>query len=136
MQVNYTSFDRAVGYNCKNKKKPFYLIKPIFVIVSYANKKLYLRLDDPNFTSDGCTIPYIFRWLIGCKHTPEYLPASIIHDYILRHPEIVNYDRQLASLILKTALLNEGVKPFKAQLMYLAAELCQWVKNFKNRKWR
>lgn len=136
MRVDYTSFDKAIGYNYKNRKKPFYLLYAIFVIVRYGSQKICFKLDDPNFLSDGCTIPYIFRWLIGCKHTPEYLPASIIHDYILRHPEIVNYDRQLASLILKTALLNEGVKPFKAQLMYLAAELCQWVKNFKNRKWR
>lgn len=39
MQVNYTSFDKAIGYDYKNKKKPFYLIQPVYVIVSYANKK-------------------------------------------------------------------------------------------------
>ena len=136
MQVNYTSFDRAVGYNCKNKKKPFYLIKPIFVIVSYANKKLYLRLDDPKFTSDGCTLWKIFWLILGCPHSPEYLPASIIHDYILDNPHLVHYHRELASQIFKTTLLKEGVSLLKAQIMYIAVDFWQWLKNFRTRKWR
>lgn len=136
MQVNYTSFDKAIGYDYKNKKKPFYLIQPVYVIVSYANKKIYLRLDDPNFISDGCTLWKVFWLILGCPHTPQYLPASLIHDWILAHPQSVNYSRKLASRIFKTALLNEGVNPFKAQLMYLAVDIFQWVKNFKTRKWR
>lgn len=135
MQVDYTSFDRAVGYNYKNKEKPFYLFEPVYVIIRYANKKLYFKLEK-GFTSDGCSIPYIFRWLIGCQHTPEYIPASLIHDWVLQHPQIVDRNRKFSSLILKTVLLNEGVKPLKAQLMYLAAELCQWWNNFKIHKWK
>ena len=90
MQVNYTSFDKAIGYDYKNKKKPFYLIQPVYVIVSYANKKIYLRLDDPNFISDGCTLWKVFWIILGCPHSPEYLPASLIHDWILAHPQSVN----------------------------------------------
>lgn len=136
MQVFYTSFDKAIGYNCKNKNKPFYLIQPVYVIVSYANKNLYLRLDESDFISDGCSIPIGFRWLFGCPHTGKYLPASIIHDWILEHPESVNYNRQFASRIFKQALLNEGVKPLKAQIMYLAVDIWQTVKNVFTRKWR
>lgn len=135
MQVDYTSFDRAVGYNYKNSTKPFYLLEPVYVIIRYANKKLYFKLEE-SFTSDGCSIPYIFRWLIGCQHTPGYIPASLIHDWVLQHPQAVHRNRKFSSLILKTALLKEGANPFKAQLMYLAAELCQWVGNFKTRRWR
>ena len=86
--------------------------------------------------SDGCTIPKVFRWLIGCPHTGKYLPASIIHDYILEHPQTVNYNRRFASRIFKTALLNEGVSPLKAQIMYLAVDIWQAVKNIKTKKWR
>ena len=136
MQVNYTSFDRAVGYNCKNKKKPFYLLYAVYVIVSYANKKIYLKLDDANFTSDGCTLWKIFWLILGCPHSPEYLPASLIHDWILEHPETVNYNRELASRIFKIVLLNEGVTPLKAQIMYLAVDIWQAVKNVFIRKWR
>ena len=136
MQINYTKFDKAIGYNCKNSKKPFYLIQPIFVIVSYANKKLYLRLDDANFTSDGCTLWKIFWLILGCPHSPEYLPASIIHDWILEHPETVHYNRKLASRIFKQVLLNEGVNKIKAEIMYLTVDIVQWVKNFKTGEWR
>ena len=136
MQVNYTSFDRAVGYNCKNKKKPFYLLYAVYVIVSYANKKIYLKLDDANFTSDGCTLWKIFWLILGCPHSPEYLPASLIHDWILEHPETVHYNRKLASRIFKAVLLNEGVSPLKAQLMYIAVDIWQALKNVFIRKWR
>ena len=135
MQVNYTSFEKAVGYNCKNPEKSFYLTDPIFIIVVYANKKIWLKIPC-DFTSDGCTIPKGFRWLIGCPHTGKYLPASIIHDYILEHPQTVNYNRRFASRIFKTALLNEGVSPLKVQIMYLAVDIWQAVKNIKTKKWR
>lgn len=135
MQVNYTSFDRAVGYNCKNKKKPFYLIYAVYVIVRDKDK-LCFKLDDPKFTSDGCTLWKIFWLILGCPHSPEYLPASIIHDWVLEHPETVHYNRKLASRIFKIVLLNEGVNPLKAQIMYLAVDIWQAVKNVVIRKWR
>ena len=135
MQVNYTDISRIVGYNYEKSEKAFYLTDPIFVIVVYANKKIWLKIPC-DFTSDGCTIPKGFRWLIGCPHTGKYLPASIIHDYILEHPQTVNYNRRFASRIFKTALLNEGVSPLKAQIMYLAVDIWQAVKNVFIRKWR
>lgn len=136
MQVFYTRFDKVIGYNYKNENNPFYLIHPIYVIVRYANKKLYLKLDESDFISDGCSIPKGFRWLFGCPHTGKYLPASIIHDWILKHPENVHYHRALANQIFKTVLLNEGVSPLKAQFMYLAVDIWQAVKNVFVRKWR
>lgn len=134
MQVFYTDFSHAIGFNYKSDK-PFYLEDHIFFIVEYANKRLRERIQR-GFRSDGCTIPYVFRWLIGCPHTGAYLPASIIHDWILEHPETVHYNRQFASRIFKTALLNEGVSPLKAQIMYMAVDFWQWLKNFRTRKWR
>lgn len=136
MQVDYTSFDKSVGYNCKNKKRPFYLLYGVYVLAREGNKKLYFKLDDPKYTSDGCTIPRVFRIIFGCPHKPEYLPASLIHDWILEHPETVNYNRKFASQIFKTVLLNEGVSPLKAHVMYLAVDIWQALKNVFIRKWR
>lgn len=134
MQVFYTDFSHAIGFNYKSGK-PFYLEDHVFFIVEYANKRLRERIQR-GFRSDGCTIPYVFRWLIGCPHTGAYLPASIIHDWILEYPETVHYKRKLASRIFKTALLNEGISPLKAQIMYIAVDFWQWLKNFRTRKWR
>lgn len=135
IEVNYTDFATAIGYNYRNKKKPYYLMQHIIVIVRVATQTYYIKLDK-GFTSDGCTVPYIFRWIIGCQHTPEYIPASLIHDWILQHPQTVHRNRKLSSLILKTALLNEGVTPLKAHVMYLAVEFAQWWNNFKTKRWR
>lgn len=134
MQVFYTDFSHAIGFNYKSGK-PFYLEDHVFFIVEYANKRLRERIQR-GFSSDGCTIPYVFRWLIGCPHTGAYLPASIIHDWILAHPEKVFHNRKFASRIFEQALLNEGVSPLKAHVMYLAVEFAQWWNNFKTKRWR
>lgn len=133
MQVFYTDFSRAVGFNYKSDK-PFYIEEHVFFIVEYNNKRIRECIRR-GFVSDGCTIPYLFRCLLGCQHTGQYLPASIIHDYILQNPEIVHYNRKIASQIFKTALLNEGVSPLIAELMYLAVDIWQAAKNIFIKKW-
>lgn len=136
MDVNFTSFDKVIGYNYNNRQKPFYLLSPVIVIVSYAvTKRKYLKIQE-DFTSDGCTLWRIFWLILGCPHKPEYLPASIIHDWVLEHPEIVNYDRKFSSQIFKTVLLKIGVNPVKAQIMYLAVEFWQSLTNIWRNKWK
>lgn len=136
MQVNYTSFDKALGYNCKNKEKPFYLLQPIYVIVSCGNKKNYLKLHNGTFTSDGCSIPWIFRLFLGCKHKPEYVAASIIHDYIIENPQTVNYNRKLSSQIFYNVLLQEKVNKYLAYVLYLGVEIGQIYNTIFKGKWR
>lgn len=136
MEVNYTSFDKAIGYNCNNTKKPFYLLEPIIVIVSYAkSKRKYLKLET-GFISDGCTLWKIFWLILGCPHCPEFVPASIIHDWILENPHVVNYNRKFSSRIFKTVLLTTGVNPIKAQIMYLAVEFWQSFTNLWRKRWK
>ena len=74
--------------------------------------------------------------MLGCPHTPEYLPARLIHDYVLNNPETVIHNRNLSSRIFKQVLLNEGVNKVKAEIMYLTVDIVQWVKNFKTGKWK
>lgn len=136
MDVNFTSFDKNIGFNCNNRNRPFYLLNSIIVIVSYADtKRKYLRIQE-SFTSDGCTLWKIFWLILGCPHKSEYLPASIIHDWILEHPETVNYNRKFSSQIFKTVLLKTGVNPVKAQIMYLAVEFWQNLTNIWRKKWK
>lgn len=131
--ITYTDISKAVGYNYKNKETPFYLINPIFFVIDGGVPHKIER----NFLSDGCTIKWrILQLLFGCMHTCEYLPGSLIHDWIMKHPHVVDYDRKKSSQVLRAALLKEGVHPFKAQLMYLGVELAQWFFNFKTKRWR
>lgn len=135
IEVNYTDFAQVVGYNYRNREKPYYLIQHIIVIVRVDTQTYYIKLDK-GFTSDGCTIPRFLWNMFGCPHTPKYLPASIIHDWILAHPEKVFHNRKFASRIFEQALLNEGVSPLNAHVMYLAVEFAQWWNNFKTKRWR
>lgn len=135
MFILHTDISKILGYDYKNESKPFYLQKSVKFAVSYKGEIKRHEIEQ-GFTSDGCTIPKIFWVLIGCPHTPKYIPASLIHDWILDNPEAVDYDRKYADLVFKTELLNCGVKPSKAQRMYLAVELWQSVSNLWRHKWR
>ena len=126
------ALDKRVGFNYSDPKTPFYLLKEWSVLFmlekDFGREKIWVHIPK-GFKSDGCTLKLkLFRILLGCSHTPQYLPASLIHDYVLEHPELVGYDRNLGSRLLYTALLEENVHPFKAYLMYVCVDLYQLIK--------
>lgn len=133
MEINYI-LDKEIGYNYLNKSKPFRILRGAPIRVCIGKRKIYFMIP-AGFSSDGCSIPKFARFFLGCPHTPEYVPASIIHDYLLARPDIVRYDRKTASEIFLNALLKEGVCPIQAVIMYLAVDLWQWIKNFFVEKW-
>lgn len=128
MKIFYTDISKSLGYDYK-KDKPLYVTREIFVIVQLKNdKKIYLKIPK-GFESDGCTLKFRILWLLfGCPHTGKYIPASIIHDYILDNHELVCYNVVMSSSIFKQALLNEKVNIFTSNLMYLAVLIYQTVK--------
>ena len=129
----YYNFERDIGFNYKGKK-PFYLLKQVFVKIEREKRVQWLEIPQ-GFTSDGCSIPKLLRFIFGCPHTPEYVPASIIHDYLVENPHLVDYDRQRASLIFFHALINEDVCPVKAALMFLGVEIWQAFSNLWEDRW-
>lgn len=129
----YYNFSNDIGFNIK-QKKPFYLLKRVYVKIEKEKRVQWLEIPQ-GFTSDGCSIPKIFRFLLGCPHTPEYVPASIIHDYLVENPVLVDYDRHRASLIFFHALINAGVCPVKAALMFLGVEIWQKISNIWEDRW-
>lgn len=130
----YYDFRTDIGFDYKQNKKPFTLLKRVFIRIEKEKRVQWLTIPQ-GFNSDGCSIPKLFRFLLGCPHTPKYVPASIIHDYLVENPELVDYDRERASLIFFHALLKEGVCPVQAVIMYFAVDLWQRVKNLWTEKW-
>ena len=133
MELGY-NFDHEIEYNYKDRKKPFRIVRGVVVSYKQGVKSRPFMIPK-GFSSDGCSIPKVLRFLLGCPHTPEYVPASIIHDYLLENPDIVRYDRKTASTIFFHALLKEGVCPATAVIMFLAVDIWQWVKNLWTRVW-
>ena len=121
--IEYDDFELLYQYK---KQKCFFNLKSNVVKVQIEGFARSFVL--PNgFQSDGCTIPKIFRFILGCNHTGKYVAASLIHDFLLEHDEIIP-NRKLVSQAFKAALLKEGVNPIKANLMYFAVELWQILK--------
>ena len=134
MKLAYSKmlFAQNIGFNYLNEKEPFYVLNEVYFILD--NKYFAIK---KGFTSDGCTLKFkILKLIFGCQHTNKYLPASIIHDWILQNPHVVDFDRKKSSLIFKEALLKENVNKFFAELMFLGVEFWQWKENKKTKKWK
>lgn len=129
MFVEYPNFSKLVGYDCKNKEKPLYLLKDVQIKTSFENiKTLIIK---KGFTSDGCTFKSrIIKFVLGCEHTPEYVPAAIVHDYCCKNK--LKIPRKEATELFETMLIFEGVKPKKARKMAFWMNLYQkYIKGWK-----
>lgn len=78
------------------------------------------------FTWDGASIPRIFWFIIGGKGSPEFLVASLLHDYICKNRIVVQNDRYLSSVILRDVLIACGTPKWKANLMFFCVD--NWQK--------
>lgn len=132
-EVCVSKAKNCIGYDVTDEKKPFYLLNNVFVVIE--TYKDIIRFAIPKgYKWDGCTIKGKFLQLFfGCSHTPEYVIPSLLHDYILDHKDIVEYDRELSSEILEVSLINWGVGKLKAKIMRIAVDL--WQKYIRGDEW-
>lgn len=113
------------------RKKPF--INNVDVTFTIVFDGVEYRIFIPkNYTWDGATIPFGFRWILGGKGNPAFLVASCVHDKLCECKWLVNNNRALSSLIFKELLLACGCGELKAKIMYFAVDnfqkLCGWEK--------
>jgi len=111
--------------------KPFLNKRNITFTINYGGEEYRLHIPK-GYTWDGATIPFGFRWILGGKGNPQFLTASCVHDKMCECKWLVDYDRELSSIIFKELLLACGCSKFKAQVMFIA------VDNFQKlvRGWR
>lgn len=115
LSVLYPDISYLVGYNKSNKEEPFYLSEGVKFRVK-KNGNVFKYFIPKNFTSDGCTLKLKLLWLlVGCPHTPEFLPAALIHDFFCKNKHLI--DRQTATEIFVYVLICEGVNCKKAHRM-------------------
>lgn len=135
MQVRYTNPENLIGFNPHEFVKPFFLTNRLIVNIVELSFNLWVVVP-LGFKSDGCSIPWIFRLILGCKHNPKYVVASIIHDYIVENPQVVDYNRKLSSQIFYNVLLKEKVNKYLAYVLYLGVEIGQIYNTIFKGKWR
>lgn len=129
MFIDYPNFSKLVGYDCKNKEKPLYLLKDVQIKIISDETKIVII--PKGFTSDGCTLKTkILKAIFGCEHTPEYVPASIVHDNFCTNKEF--FQREEATEVFKIMLISEGVELKKAKQMAFWMNLYQkYIKGWK-----
>ena len=131
MEIFYTDFSRLLGFDYRDSK-PLYLTSPVTVVVSTLNCICFVI--PSGYRSDGCTLKFRVFWLLfGCPHTGKYVPASVIHDYVVENPELVNGDLRLSTDIFYFVLLKEGVNGVIANLMRFFVYWYQKI--FKKERW-
>lgn len=135
MQVSYTNPENLIRFNPHEIVKPFFLTNRLIVNIVELSFNLWVVVP-LGFKSDGCSIPWIFRLILGCKHNPKYVVASIIHDYIVENPQVVDYNRKLSSQIFYNVLLKEKVNKYLAYVLYLGVEIGQIYNTIFKGKWR
>lgn len=70
-------------------------------------------------TTDGASIPDLFKPIIGESFEPDYLPAAVIHDHYTNRLHRVRPWRDTARVFYQAMLVN-GVNVVKAKTMYFA----------------
>lgn len=107
----------------KNKnKKQFITCTPSTLMIIFEDGSEFSIFADKGYIFDGATIPFN----IG-KGDMRLLIPALFHDILCDNKALVDYNRKLASLIFKEALIYCGVSKVKADFMYRAVEAYQIV---------
>lgn len=111
----------------KNKKQFITCMASTLKVIFEDGEELPI-LVDKGYIFDGATIPFN----VG-KGDMRLLIPALFHDKLCDDKASIYYNRKLADLIFKEALIHCGVNKVKADLMYRAVEAyqiicCDWRK--------
>lgn len=113
------------------KKFPFICKSSLNVaIFDHKKEKCYKFTIHKDYCWNGSDIPRFFWRLVGAKSEPQYLIASCLHDWVLEHKQVIDYNRRLSTEIFKACLLEAGVGKIKASIMAEAVDLFQRFQNW------
>lgn len=112
----------------KNADKPFTLMNTIeYTSESYNDKNYVIRIKR-KFSWNGANIPKLFWRIIGSQYNPDFLPASMIHDWLCYNKNFIEkHGVQVSSDIFKDILILYRVPAWKATLMATAVRLWQYT---------
>jgi len=118
----------------KSKKKFPFINKRTLEVRIFDHKKgrTYGFTIPKNYCYDGCTIPR-FAWsLIGVsKENNGGLIASMVHDYLTEHKELIMNDRALSTNVFNALLCVGHINPVRRFLMKNSVAMyqtlfCKW----------
>ena len=111
-----------IAVDVTNKKKPFKLLNSVMYVSDY----LYPVYINKGYTWNGANIPRFLWRLIGSQYNPEYLEASMVHDWLCENKQfILEHGAKISSDIFRDILIENGISKFKANVMRTAVFVWQ-----------
>lgn len=129
--MDYNSFDKEPWINVdpNNEEKPFILMNNIaYLSGRYRDCESYRIVINKGYNWNGANIPRFLWRLVGSQYNPEFLPASMIHDWLCEHKDfIIRKGVKISSDIFKDILILYKVPKAKAWIMASAVRAFQYT---------
>ena len=133
--MKYNSFDKEpyIKVDPHNEKKPFTLMNNIYYLSGgYAGLESYGITINKGYNWNGANIPRFLWRIVGSQYNPEFLPASMVHDWLCENKKfIVKNGVKISSDIFKDILILYKVPKAKAWIMATAVRAFQML----NKEW-
>jgi len=124
------SFDKEpmISVDPKNKKKPFVLHNDIEYLSEKYNGKNYRIFINKGYNWNGANIPRFFWRIVGSQYDPDFLPASMVHDWLCENKDFIEkHGVQVSSDIFRDILILYNVPKWKAKTMAAAVRGWQYT---------
>ena len=125
----YNSFDiePKINVDLHNREKPFVLLNNIaYISGRYSGQDIYRIAINKGYSWNGANIPRFLWRIVGSQYNPEFLPASMVHDWLCEHKDFIVKDGvKISSDIFKAIIELYGVSKFKAWTMATAVRAFQ-----------
>lgn len=124
------SFDKKpkISVNPENKKKPFVLRNDVEYLSEKYNGQHYRICINKGYNWNGANIPRVFWRIIGSQYDPDFLPASMVHDWLCENKDFIEkHGVQVSSDIFRDILILYKVPKWKAKTMATAVKLWQYT---------
>ena len=114
-------------------KKPFILTKKLDVEIKFEGAE-YLFTIPENYDWNGANVPPCCWIVIGQAKEPRFKLASMVHDYICEHKEVINYSRYLSTLVFEALCEYFGrFNAIKRWMMFHSVDNFQKLQNWNHR---
>lgn len=127
--MTYNSFDKEpkINVNPRDEERPFTLKNNVYYISrKYKDLESYGIAINKGYNWNGANIPRFLWRLVGSQYNPEFLPASMVHDWLCENKDFIARNGvKISSDIFKDILILYKVNKFKAWVMASAVRTFQ-----------
>lgn len=125
----YNSFTKEpkINVNPNYPKKAFTLLNDTFYLSSkFKENSSYGIQLNKGYNWNGANIPKFLWRIVGSQYNPEFLPASMVHDWLCENKTFIIKDGvKISSDIFKDILILYKVNKIKAWIMASAVRSFQ-----------